>query len=169
MGSTWKSAASSSVMSASDVRLGWTRTKSWTCDSCGNKFSSKMALEEHSNVHSGVRPYKCDLCDASFTRRSTLWNHRRVHTTQRQFGCPFCSAKFRWKNSLQSHIQCHERRGIPSRELESHLNLSTLAGSKDLPNVHETSQMNFSAGQTSSTVLDSGGQTIENIEVKDQS
>lgn len=52
------------------------------CMVCGKKFKQKCQLRDHTNVHTGDKPYKCDFCNPvrGFTQTSSLYVHyRRVH------------------------------------------------------------------------------------------
>ena len=55
------------------------RPKEWLCGECGKYYDSKYALEMHSRIHSGQKPFKCELCGRAFTQKGTLQRHMLTH------------------------------------------------------------------------------------------
>ncbi|ESK87782.1 hypothetical protein Moror_15372 [Moniliophthora roreri MCA 2997] len=46
----------------------------FACDvqGCGQTFTARHNLTNHSNSHSGIKPYRCSFCDVRFTTRNQL-------------------------------------------------------------------------------------------------
>ena len=55
------------------------RPKRWMCGECGKYYDSNYALEMHSRIHSGQKPFKCELCGCAFTQKGTLRSHMMTH------------------------------------------------------------------------------------------
>ena len=52
--------------------------KKFECEVCGKRFSQKVYLTEHSNLHTGELPYACDFpgCTLRFRQKSRLPIHK---------------------------------------------------------------------------------------------
>ena len=50
------------------------------CDICGKYFTQRQYLEEHTNTHTGIKPYVCEIkgCPKRFRQRSLLSLHRKA-------------------------------------------------------------------------------------------
>jgi uncharacterized Zn-finger protein len=51
------------------------------CTACGKKLSSKQNLLDHSNIHTGAKPYVCKVlnCAARFRQLSQFYVHLQLH------------------------------------------------------------------------------------------
>lgn len=80
-----------------------------TVDGCGKEFNRPDHLEQHSRVHTNVRPYACDKCDKKFKQSSHLKSHMFSHTDERPFVCQVegCSSKFKTAEALGIHKSTH--------------------------------------------------------------
>lgn len=38
----------------------------YTCETCGNRFTTPRLLKKHQEIHSGIQPYSCELCGRGF-------------------------------------------------------------------------------------------------------
>ena len=63
--------------------------KTFTCDECGNKFTSKSSLKAHiMAVHKRKRPFKCTKCEATFNYKTAVTRHTAiVHDGKKPFKC----------------------------------------------------------------------------------
>ncbi|GAB5357499.1 hypothetical protein AAMO2058_000379900 [Amorphochlora amoebiformis] len=76
----------------------------YTCLSCGKKFSQKASMTLHyKSMHERVRDWECVLCNKSFSRRSVCALHRAVLTLK----CSNCSKTFLSKQNLILHGYTH--------------------------------------------------------------
>lgn len=82
----------------------------WECIHCKKRFNSRAKVEDHLNIHSGVRPYKCEICSADFSSKYIYSAHLKIHADRpRQFQCNECNKTF--LTSL--HLQRHQRTHVP--------------------------------------------------------
>ncbi|KAI6073234.1 Zinc finger and BTB domain containing 16 isoform 3-like protein [Aix galericulata] len=56
------------------------------CLLCGKRFQTQTALQQHMEVHAGVRSYICSECNRTFPSHTALKRHLRSHTGTA--GCP---------------------------------------------------------------------------------
>lgn len=68
------------------------------CLLCGKRFQTQTALQQHMEVHAGVRSYICSECNRTFPSHTALKRHLRSHTglTSALYYLSFCV--------LMSHI-----------------------------------------------------------------
>lgn len=64
--------------------VGVTKEKKYVCDQCGKRFGYKHILQEHKNLHYGIKPYACPLCNKRFAAKSNLIQHRHRHIANEQ-------------------------------------------------------------------------------------
>ncbi|XP_008553025.1 zinc finger protein 723 [Microplitis demolitor] len=89
-------------------RVHYPQAKSWTCDQCGKKYSSKNLLEEHRNTHTGHRPYICKVCKKDFASKYTFKAHVKTHEIRpRPFECMQCNKTFLSQQNLTQHERTH--------------------------------------------------------------
>lgn len=89
-------------------RIHYPQVKSWPCDMCGKRYSSKNLLEEHMNTHMGVRPYVCETCNKDFTSKYTYKAHIKTHEVRpRPFECTQCNKTFLNQQNLNQHERTH--------------------------------------------------------------
>lgn len=88
-------------------RIHYPQTKSWPCEVCGKRYSSRNLLEEHTNTHKGVRPYMCK-CGKDFASKYTYKAHVKTHEYRpRPFECSHCSKTFLSQQNLSQHERTH--------------------------------------------------------------
>ena len=53
--------------------------KPFNCEFCGKGFATRVTFQEHTNIHTGERPYKCDFenCNKTFASSGNMYMHRR--------------------------------------------------------------------------------------------
>ncbi|KAL3284738.1 hypothetical protein HHI36_018883 [Cryptolaemus montrouzieri] len=92
--------------------------KAWPCPQCGKKYSSKNLLDEHINIHTGVRPYVCQVCGKDFASKYTFKAHEKTHEIRpRPFLCQQCPKSF----LSQQNLTQHERTHLGVKEFSCHL------------------------------------------------
>jgi len=80
------------------------------CSYCCRFFGSRLAVEAHERVHTGVKPYCCQDCGRSFRQMVHLTAHRRTHTNERPFVCSVCQKAYKNRIDLRKH--CSKMHGI---------------------------------------------------------
>ncbi|XP_026477455.1 zinc finger and SCAN domain-containing protein 12-like [Ctenocephalides felis] len=89
-------------------RMHYPTNKSWSCDECGKKYSSRNLLYEHMNTHTGKRPYQCEQCSKSFASKYTMAAHMKTHTDRpRPYQCSQCTKAFFSQQNLTQHERTH--------------------------------------------------------------
>ena len=71
------------------------KKKPFVCKTCNKGFSCKKSFQEHSNIHTGERPFQCDLCEKDLPLQeictcivvflitvTSEWNEHRNRTIQ---------------------------------------------------------------------------------------
>ncbi|KAK5640574.1 hypothetical protein RI129_011385 [Pyrocoelia pectoralis] len=89
-------------------RMHYPQNKAWKCETCGKKYSSRNLLDEHMNVHTGVRPYICATCGKDFASKYTFKAHEKTHEVRpRPFQCQHCNKSFLSHQNLAQHERTH--------------------------------------------------------------
>lgn len=89
-------------------RIHYPQVKSWPCDTCGKRYSSRNLLEEHINTHTGVRPYVCENCGKDFASKYTYKAHVKTHEVRpRPYECSQCNKTFLSQQNLNQHERTH--------------------------------------------------------------
>ncbi|XP_014216859.1 zinc finger protein 436 [Copidosoma floridanum] len=89
-------------------RIHYPQIKSWSCDICGKRYSSKNLLDEHMNIHTGNRPYVCHVCNKDFTSKYTHRAHVKTHEIRpRPYTCSKCPKTFLSQQNLSQHLKTH--------------------------------------------------------------
>ncbi|CAK9822982.1 Zinc finger protein 235 [Anthophora retusa] len=89
-------------------RIHYPQVKSWPCETCGKRYSSRNLLEEHINTHTGVRPYVCENCGKDFASKYTYKAHVKTHEIRpRPYECSQCNKTFLSQQNLNQHERTH--------------------------------------------------------------
>ncbi len=94
-----------------------TQEKRFFCDECEKSYRSKRTLEDHKNVHKGLKPFKCSYegCEYRARTQQGIKQHFQRHLPKdmrKTFKCDQCEKSFTQHCILQKHIsQVHEGQG----------------------------------------------------------
>ncbi|XP_039452985.1 zinc finger protein ZFP2-like [Culex pipiens pallens] len=84
-----------------------TGVKPFCCEQCGKSFRFRASFNEHLDSHSNVRPYACEQCPMAFVRERTLKEHRLKHTDEKNYECRHCGKKFKYRADQSKHERTH--------------------------------------------------------------
>jgi len=79
--------------------------KWFSCSQCEKRFSSRVALYNHTNIHSGK--YKCTECGRCCRSKRDLVVHRRSHSGEKLYSCGECEKRFSSPSALCGHRNIH--------------------------------------------------------------
>lgn len=89
-------------------RMHMPQPKNHVCQTCGKGFLSRNMLEEHTNTHTGLRPYKCGECGKDFASKYSARAHEKIHLDRpRPFKCNTCGKGFITEQNLHQHERIH--------------------------------------------------------------
>merc|ERR1712071_740845 len=79
--------------------------------------SHTATLKEHTNLHTGTKPFQCPVYQQSFSQRKGLRAHRCEevpHSGSKKFVCPHCNRVFDTRRGLAVHT--NHQHGDPTNE-----------------------------------------------------
>lgn len=83
------------------------KPRNFACDSCPKRFTTQSSLQNHKNIHLGIRKHVCPECSKCFVRKRELDRHSVIHTGFKPFACQSCNKKFGRKDKLIRHQRIH--------------------------------------------------------------
>lgn len=83
------------------------KPKKFACDHCPKRFATQSSLQNHKNIHLGVRNHVCSVCQKCFVRKRELDRHSVIHTGHKPFACVHCPKRFGRKDKLVRHERIH--------------------------------------------------------------
>ncbi|XP_051943947.1 zinc finger protein 260-like isoform X1 [Hippocampus zosterae] len=84
-----------------------TGIKLFTCPTCPYTSRFKESLQQHVRTHTGEKPYRCALCPYASIDRSSLRRHSRTHSQEKPHKCQQCNYSSIQKKSLDLHARRH--------------------------------------------------------------
>lgn len=83
-------------------------------EGCEKSFPCQAKLQDHMNVHLGIRPFVCEICQKSFYSKKYLRAHEEIHQCK-ETRCDKCSATFTRRHNFVRHLRyCSIRYECPS-------------------------------------------------------
>ncbi|XP_028908672.1 zinc finger protein 407 isoform X2 [Ornithorhynchus anatinus] len=89
--------------------VGTPKERKFTCLLCDRSFTEKWALNNHTKLHTGEKPFKCTwpTCHYSFLTASAMKDHYRTHTGEKSFLCDLCGFAGGTRHALTKHRRQH--------------------------------------------------------------
>lgn len=75
----------------------------YVCTMCGKQLHSKLNLENHMSLHSGMKKYVCQMCDKSYSTAGSLKIHSLKHAKDQIYRCTNCFQGFQTEKILKEH------------------------------------------------------------------
>ncbi|XP_040912008.1 zinc finger protein 239-like isoform X2 [Toxotes jaculatrix] len=84
------------------------KIKPYSCNICGKRCVSEIALNSHSRVHDENYEHRCKYCHITFKTKVDKVTHEQIHLTQgKPYKCPDCSETFATNKERQIHLEDH--------------------------------------------------------------
>ena len=91
-------------------RMTHTGERPYPCDLCEYKAKTKYNIAQHRLTHTGEKPFKCDVCDYASCRHGNLVKHKKTHSNERPIECEYCSHRSKTRADIKRHMKtCKER------------------------------------------------------------
>lgn len=86
------------------------KVKPYSCNICGKRFVSKVALNHHSRIHNENYEFCCKFCHVAFKVKADKFTHEQIHITKgNSYKCPNCSETFATNKECRIHLEGHKR------------------------------------------------------------
>ncbi|XP_070701603.1 uncharacterized protein [Pempheris klunzingeri] len=94
------------------------KIKPFSCNICGKRCVSEIALTSHSRIHNENYEHRCKYCNAAFKTKVDKHTHEQTHLTEgKPYKCSDCSETFATNKERRIHLEDH--RGPP--QLKCHI------------------------------------------------
>ncbi|CAF1090693.1 unnamed protein product, partial [Brachionus calyciflorus] len=78
------------------------------CEFCDKKFKDLKIMEQHRNLHLGIKPFKCDHCESYFGTKGEMSRHVKYkHTMEKPHKCSICDYSTVELSKLKRHMRVH--------------------------------------------------------------
>ncbi|XP_065647807.1 uncharacterized protein LOC100199249 isoform X6 [Hydra vulgaris] len=84
-------------------------SKKYKCAYCRYSSNNTQHIQEHTNSHTGERPFKCNECAINYTSKTALRRHcsRKHKNAEKNFKCDQCEYKTYQLSTLNTHKKIH--------------------------------------------------------------
>ncbi|XP_076590535.1 uncharacterized protein LOC143322950 [Chaetodon auriga] len=84
------------------------KAKPYSCNICGKRCVSEVALNCHSRVHNEDYEHRCKYCHVTFKSKVNKHTHEQTHLTEEKpYKCPDCSETFASNKERGVHLEDH--------------------------------------------------------------
>ncbi|XP_070830522.1 uncharacterized protein [Chaetodon trifascialis] len=84
------------------------KVKPYSCNICGKRCVSEVALNCHSRVHDENYEHRCKYCHVTFKTKVDKRRHEQTHLTEgKPYKCPDCSETFATNKDRSVHLEDH--------------------------------------------------------------
>lgn len=84
------------------------KIKPYSCNICGKRCVSEIALRNHSEIHDETYEHPCKYCYVTFKTRADKFRHELTHQDKKDpFKCPDCPKTFATSKERRSHLAKH--------------------------------------------------------------
>ncbi|XP_069367167.1 zinc finger protein 568-like [Paralichthys olivaceus] len=84
------------------------KAKPYSCNICGKRCVSVVALNRHSRVHNENYEHRCKYCHRTFKTKVDKITHQQIHVTEgKPYKCPDCSETFASNKDREIHLEDH--------------------------------------------------------------
>ncbi|XP_076601042.1 uncharacterized protein LOC143329159 [Chaetodon auriga] len=84
------------------------KVKPYSCNICGKRCVSEVALNCHSRVHNENYEHRCKYCHVTFKTKVDKHSHEQTHLTEgKPYKCPDCSETFATNKDRSVHLEDH--------------------------------------------------------------
>ncbi|XP_037644110.1 zinc finger and BTB domain-containing protein 24-like [Sebastes umbrosus] len=89
------------------------KIKPYSCNICGKRCVTEIALNTHSRIHDENYEYPCKYCEVTFKTKVDKITHQQIHLAQgKPYKCPDCSETFATNKQRRIHLKDH-RGAVP--------------------------------------------------------
>ncbi|XP_062261115.1 zinc finger protein 568-like isoform X2 [Platichthys flesus] len=84
------------------------KVKPYSCNICGKRCVSEVALNRHSRVHNENYEHRCKYCHRTFKTKVDKITHQQIHVTEgKPYKCPDCPETFASNKDREIHLEDH--------------------------------------------------------------
>ncbi|XP_070775668.1 uncharacterized protein [Enoplosus armatus] len=84
------------------------KIKPYSCNTCGKRCVSEVALNSHSRIHDANYEHRCKYCHITFKTKVDKITHEQIHLIQgKPYKCPDCSETFASNKERRMHLEDH--------------------------------------------------------------
>lgn len=95
----------------------------------------QIHMQQHIEIESeDSKPYGCSVCKKRFSTRLSLRNHKEIHSEEKLFLCFECGKSFKTSSSLHTHRICHNEKTIQCPDCP--MTFNRIAGFRKHRDVH---------------------------------
>ena len=95
------------------------KIKYYRCNICPKLFSTPEHLQEHNNVHMGIKPVKCRFCGKGFSSKGNMLQHEKQHTGGKKYRCSLCPKSYSLPDTFHEHLESKHGQKVDTGSLKA--------------------------------------------------